>query len=70
MGGVQVKEGEETRKVCDFCTMCSEWYMLNDTLTIERTTDLGFPLANRKGQREYEDGTSGETVEVRVETGH
>lgn len=52
MGGVQVKKGEETKKVCDFCTMCSAWYMLNDTLMIERTTDLGFPLANRKGQRQ------------------
>lgn len=52
MGGVQVKEGEETKKVCDFCTMCSAWYMLNDTLTKKTTMDLGFPLANRKGQRE------------------
>lgn len=52
VGGVQVKEGEETKKVCDFCTMCSAWYMLNDTLTKKNTMDLGFPLANRKGQRE------------------
>ena len=37
---------------------------------MRRTMDLGFLVANRKGQREYEDGTSGETVEVRVETGH
>ena len=30
--------------------------------------DLGFLVANRKSQREYEDGSSGETVEVRGET--
>ena len=31
--------------------------------------DLGFLVTNRKGQREYEDGSCGETVEVREETG-
>ena len=35
---------------------------------MRRTMDLGFLVANRKGQREYEDGSNGETVEVRGET--
>ena len=35
---------------------------------MRRTMDLGFLVADRKGQREHEDGSSVETVEVRVET--
>lgn len=38
-------------------------------IVMRRTMDLGFLVANRKGQREYDDGSNGERVEVRVETG-
>ena len=41
---------------------------LNAPLLMRRTMDLGFLVADRKGQREHEDGSSAETVEVRVET--
>ena len=41
----------------------------NAAILMRRTMDLGFLVANTKGQRECEDGSSGETVEVRVETG-
>ena len=41
---------------------------LNAAVVMRRTMDLGFLVANRKGQREYEDGSCGETVEVRGET--
>lgn len=42
---------------------------LNAAILMRRTMDLGFLVANTKGQRECEDGSSEETVEVRVETG-
>ena len=42
---------------------------LNAAILMRRSMDLGFPVAIRKGQREYEDGSNGETVEVRGETG-
>lgn len=35
---------------------------------MRRAMNLGFLVADRKDQREYEDGSSAETVEVRVET--
>ena len=43
---------------------------LNAAILMRRTMDLGFLVANTKGQRECEDGSSEETVEVRVETRH
>ena len=36
---------------------------LNAALLLRRTMDLGFLVADRKGQREHEDGSSAETVE-------
>lgn len=42
---------------------------LNDALLMRRTMDLGFPVAKRKGQREYQDSSYRNSTEFRVQTG-
>lgn len=41
---------------------------LNDALLMRRTMDLGFPVAKREGQREYQDSSYRNSTEFRVQT--
>lgn len=46
---------------------CVQW--LNDALVLRRIMGAGFPMAKRKVEREYQDSSSGNTAEFRVQTG-